>query len=77
MNEPNLFDQEPPEEVRKRAEELRREISKHNYYYYVLDNPIVSDAQYDKLMRELQSIEEQYPSLATPDSPTQRVGAAP
>ncbi|MEN6520095.1 MAG: NAD-dependent DNA ligase LigA [Armatimonadota bacterium] len=77
MNEPNLFDQEPTQEVRDRALDLRQEISRHNYYYYVLDNPVVSDAQYDKLMLELQSIEEQYPSLATPDSPTQRVGAAP
>ncbi|MEN6372573.1 MAG: NAD-dependent DNA ligase LigA [Armatimonadota bacterium] len=77
MNEPNLFDQEPPEEARERAEELRREINKHNYLYYVLDQPAISDAQYDKLMRELQSIEGQYPPLAAPDSPTQRVGAAP
>lgn len=77
MSEFNLFGQESPQEVRERAEELRREIGKHNYYYYVLDAPVVSDSQYDKLMRELQSIEERYPALVTPDSPTQRVGASP
>ena len=62
---------------RKRAAELRAEINYHNYRYYVLDAPIVSDAQYDKLLRELQEIEAQHPELITPDSPTQRVGAAP
>jgi len=67
----------PPPEVIKRAEELRREIEYHNYQYYVLDSPIISDAEYDKLMRELQELEERYPSLVTPDSPTQRVGAPP
>lgn len=68
---------EPPQDIKTRAEELRREINEHNYHYYVLDDPIISDTQYDKLMRELQSIEERYPSLITPDSPTQRVGAIP
>ncbi|MEK7222811.1 MAG: NAD-dependent DNA ligase LigA [Pseudomonadota bacterium] len=62
---------------RKRAEELRQEINHHNYRYYVLDDPVVSDAQYDKLLRELQAIEAQHPDLITPDSPTRRVGAAP
>ncbi len=62
---------------RKRAEELRQDINYHNYRYYVLDNPVVSDAQYDKLLRELQEIEEKHPELRTPDSPTQRVGAKP
>ena len=62
---------------RKRAEELRQEINYHNYRYYVLDQPVVSDAQYDKLLRELQQIESDHPELITPDSPTQRVGAAP
>jgi DNA ligase (NAD+) len=65
------------EQARKRAESLRREIDEHNYRYYVLDNPLVSDAEYDRLLRALQSIEEQFPKLITPDSPTQRVGAAP
>ncbi|WP_224365370.1 NAD-dependent DNA ligase LigA [Hyalangium versicolor] len=58
----------------KRARELRQELAHHNYRYYVLDSPEVSDAQYDRLMRELQELEGQYPQLATPDSPTQRVG---
>ncbi|MBI3547253.1 MAG: NAD-dependent DNA ligase LigA [Gammaproteobacteria bacterium] len=62
---------------RQRAEALRREINQHNHRYYVLDSPLISDAQYDKLLRELQEIEAQYPDLITPDSPTQRVGAAP
>jgi len=77
MEETSLSTQEPPQEIRKRAEELRREIRKHNYYYYVLDAPIISDEEYDQLMRELQGIEQRLPSLVTPDSPTQRVGAPP
>ncbi|HEU4654188.1 MAG TPA: NAD-dependent DNA ligase LigA [Steroidobacteraceae bacterium] len=60
-----------------RVQELRSQIEHHNYRYYVLDDPEVSDAQYDKLMNELKSLEQQYPDLITPDSPTQRVGAAP
>jgi DNA ligase (NAD+) len=63
--------------IKKRVEELRAEINDHNYRYYVLDAPVISDAQYDKLLRELQELEEQHPDLITPDSPTQRVGAAP
>ncbi|MBC7325084.1 MAG: hypothetical protein H5T99_07205, partial [Moorella sp. (in: Bacteria)] len=51
------------EEARKRAEELRREIEYHNYRYYVLDAPEITDAQYDRLMRELLAIEKQYPEL--------------
>ncbi len=66
-----------PDAARTRAAKLRDEINYHNYRYYVLDNPVVSDAQYDKLLRELQALEEQYPDLRTPDSPTQRVGAKP
>lgn len=60
-----------------RIEILRRIINEHNYRYYVLDSPTVSDAEYDRLMRELQALEEEHPNLITPDSPTQRVGAAP
>lgn len=60
-----------------RARELRRQIEHHNYRYHVLDDPEVSDAEYDRLMRELKALEEQYPDLVTPDSPTQRVGATP
>lgn len=65
------------EAARRRADVLRRELNEHNYRYYVLDAPVISDAQYDKLLRELQQIEVTHPELLTPDSPTQRVGAAP
>ena len=61
----------------KRAAQLREEINYHNYRYYVLDSPVISDAQYDKLLRELQDLESAHPELITPDSPTQRVGVAP
>jgi DNA ligase (NAD+) len=57
--------------------ELRRQIEAANYNYYILDNPTISDAEYDRLMRELQKLEETYPELKTADSPTQRVGAKP
>ncbi len=60
-----------------RAAELRREIERHNYLYYVLDRPEISDADYDQLMRELIALEEAYPELAAPDSPTRRVGGEP
>jgi DNA ligase (NAD+) len=59
------------------AEKLRDEINRANYRYYVLDDPEISDAEYDKLMRQLEALEREHPELATPDSPTQRVGAAP
>lgn len=65
------------QEARKRVEELRREIREHDYYYYVLDNPRISDSEYDALVRELENLEKQYPELITPDSPTQRVGGEP
>ena len=57
--------------------ELRRLLNYHNYRYYVLDSPEISDEEYDRLFRELQDLEAAYPDLVTPDSPTQRVGAAP
>ena len=57
--------------------ELRKQINNHNYQYYILDNPIISDYEYDNLMRELQDLEKKYPDLITQDSPTQRVGASP
>ncbi|MDH4100432.1 MAG: NAD-dependent DNA ligase LigA [Nitrospirota bacterium] len=60
-----------------RVEVLRRELNRHNYLYYVLDRPEISDAEYDRLMRELEGLEQQFPDLVTADSPTQRVGAAP
>ncbi len=60
-----------------RAEALRLEIRRHDHLYHVLDSPEVSDEVYDDLFRELRSLEERYPALVTPDSPTQRVGGAP
>ena len=61
----------------QRADGLRAEINSHNHRYHVLDDPVVSDAQFDDLMRELTALEEEHPELVTPDSPTQRVGASP
>ena len=66
-----------PQDVLARVKELREQINYHNYRYYVLDDPVVSDAEFDRLLQELTRLEEQYPELVTPDSPTQRVGAAP
>jgi len=66
-----------PAEVQQRADKLREQIAYHNYRYYVLDNPEIPDVEYDRLFRALQELEEQYPQLITPDSPTQRVGAEP
>ena len=60
-----------------RVEELRAEIEHHRYRYHVLDDPEVADAEYDGLMRELRSLEDRFPELQTPDSPTQTVGGAP
>jgi DNA ligase (NAD+) len=60
--------------VSERMNELRQELRKHEYHYYVLDDPLVSDAEYDQLMQELRQIENMHPELITPDSPTQRVG---
>ncbi|MEW5949161.1 MAG: NAD-dependent DNA ligase LigA [Thermodesulfobacteriota bacterium] len=64
-------------EIEQRIKTLREDIHYHNYRYYVLDSPVISDAEYDRLMRELVELEEKYPYLITSDSPTQRVGAAP
>src|SRR5437660_1447325 len=64
-------------EAKRRVEELRDLINLHNYRYHVLDDPEVSDAEYDELTRELRSLEEEFPEFITPDSPTQRVGARP
>ncbi|MBW2037511.1 MAG: NAD-dependent DNA ligase LigA, partial [Deltaproteobacteria bacterium] len=66
-----------PEQVRKRAAELRDVLHRHNYLYYVLNEPEVSDAEYDRLMRELIALEDAYPELRVPNSPTQRVGVPP
>jgi len=65
------------ESAARRASELRELINKYDYYYYVLDRPLVSDQEYDELKRELAELEERWPELRTPDSPTQRVGGAP
>ena len=65
------------DQVTGRMAELRRELNHHNYRYYVLDDPTVPDAEYDRLMVELRRLEELHPELVTADSPTQRVGAAP
>lgn len=61
-------------EAEKRAAELRAVIEKHNHSYYDLDSPTIEDDEYDALMRELRGIEQQFPELAVPDSPTHRVG---
>ncbi len=71
MPDPSQYD------ARLRSEELRSLINYHNQLYYVLDQPEISDAEYDELMNELRQIEARFPELITPDSPTQRVGAAP
>ena len=66
-----------PTELEKKIDLLRTQLNRHNYRYYVLDDPEISDAEYDHLFRELQNLEKNHPDLITPDSPTQRVGAAP
>ncbi len=66
-----------PEEIRRRYNELVELINKYDYYYYVLDNPLVSDAEYDELKRELEEIERKYPEIVRDDSPTRRVGGKP
>jgi len=64
-------------EARRRIERLRREIRRHDYLYYVLDRPAISDAEYDRLFAELERLEKAFPDLVTPDSPTQRVAGEP
>jgi len=65
------------EDIKKRIEELREIIEYHNYKYYVEDNPEISDYEYDKLVRELKKLEEEYPQFKSPNSPTERVGGKP
>lgn len=67
----------PKSDPAARAAELREELRRHDYRYYVLDDPVISDAEYDALFRELVRLEESHPDLRTADSPTQKVGAAP
>ena len=57
-----------------RINELRAVMKKNSYLYYVQDNPLITDAEYDAMMRELKALEAQYPDLVTPDSPSQHVG---
>jgi DNA ligase (NAD+) len=66
-----------PEQVKRRIEELRRQIEYHNYRYHVLDDPEISDTDFDQLMRELRRLEEEHPEFQSPDSPTQKVGGSP
>ncbi len=65
------------EPLKKRAEKLRKVIDQMRYRYHVLDDPEITDEVYDSLMKELKELEERYPELKTPDSPTQRVGGKP
>ena len=66
-----------PREARDRVAALHDDIERHNYQYYALDQPLVEDAEYDRLFRELQALESRYPELVSPDSPTQRIGVEP
>ena len=66
-----------PKDILERYEKLKKTISRHSHLYYVLDNPEISDESYDSLFRDLEALEKEYPTLATADSPTQRVGGAP
>ncbi|MFG1651029.1 NAD-dependent DNA ligase LigA [Micromonospora sp. NPDC049275] len=65
---------EPTPQARERHATLSRELTEHQYRYYVLDSPIITDAEFDKQLRQLEALEEEFPALRTPDSPTQRVG---
>jgi len=72
-----MVNREDPTNLRERLNILRREISYHNYRYHVLDSPVISDYEFDRLLVELRQIESEYPEWITPDSPTQRVGSQP
>ena len=76
MSTLSLFDSFPAE-IEKEITTLRKEIQDHNYRYYALDDPHITDADYDRLMQRLRQLEQQYPHIITSDSPTQRVGATP
>jgi DNA ligase (NAD+) len=65
------------EKMKNRVKQLQKALHEHNFYYHVLDDPKISDAEFDRLLQELKGLEEKYPELVTPDSPTQRVGAPP
>ena len=66
-----------PASVKKQIESLREQLRYHAYQYYVLDDPDIPDAEYDRLHKQLVVLEEENPELVTPDSPTQRVGSTP
>ncbi|WDP88233.1 MAG: NAD-dependent DNA ligase LigA [Desulfobacter sp.] len=65
------------EDLRQEAQQLQKELTEHSYRYHVLDDPVIDDAAYDMMLKRLVALEEQYPELCTPDSPTRRVGAPP
>ena len=65
------------QDIERQAERLRDELRRHEYLYYVLDAPEISDTEYDALLRELKKLEDEHPEVASPDSPTQRVGGKP
>jgi DNA ligase (NAD+) len=65
------------EDAKKDIEELKQKIRYHDYRYYVLNAPVISDYEYDQMMRKLKSLEERYPQFKMPDSPTQRIGGKP
>ena len=77
MSTPDLFALDSADPQRQHLEALRRTLHRHAHSYYVLDAPTVPDAEYDRLFKELQSLEAQHPEWVTPDSPTQRVGGKP
>ena len=72
-----MQDQSSAGEVAAKIAALSEQLHYHNYRYYVLDDPLIEDAEYDRLFRQLQQLEAKYPELITADSPTQRVGGAP
>jgi DNA ligase (NAD+) len=72
-----MASQSPPESIRNRVQRLRQELFDHDYRYYVLADPVISDEAYDRIMRELIELEDRYPELRIPESPTQRVGGEP
>lgn len=74
---PSAADPSIPADTVAEVQQLRGELQRHNYRYYVLDDPEIPDADYDRIMQRLRELESQYPQLTTPDSPTQRVGATP
>ncbi|MFO7912431.1 MAG: NAD-dependent DNA ligase LigA, partial [Desulfotignum sp.] len=65
------------EKIKNRVKQLQKALHEHNFYYHVLDDPKISDAEFDRLLQELKLLEEKYPEFVTPDSPTRRVGAPP